>query len=121
MISLHPGAASARRNRRAKCPQDNDGQTLAQTVIGPVLAQPRAACRPIRQRHQGNLTMPPIPGTEALDYLLTSAGLDLTEAQKADLKSIHDGLAAMKARVRQPRGRMAEPAHIYGFTEADLT
>jgi hypothetical protein len=34
--------------------------------------------------------MPPILGTEALDYLLASAGLDLTEAQKADLKSIHE-------------------------------
>jgi hypothetical protein len=64
--------------------------------------------------------MPPILGTEALDFLLASAGLQLTEPQKADLKTIHDGLAAMKARVRQPRGRMAEPAHIYGFTEEDL-
>ena len=43
-----------------------------------------------------------------------------TPAQKADLKTIHDGLAAMKALVRQPRGRMAEPAHIYGFSEEDL-
>jgi hypothetical protein len=64
--------------------------------------------------------MPPILGTEALDFLLASAGLNLTDAQKADLKTIHDGLTAMKARVRQPRGRMAEPAHIYGFTEGDL-
>ena len=31
----------------------------------------------------------------ALDYLLQSAGLTLTEAEKADLLSIHDGLAAM--------------------------
>jgi hypothetical protein len=64
--------------------------------------------------------MVPTLGNEALDYLLASAGLDLTEAQKADLKSIHEGLAAMKARVRQPRGRMAELAHTYGFTEEDL-
>jgi hypothetical protein len=67
-----------------------------------------------------NLTMPPIPGAEALDYLLANAGLDLTEAQKADLRTTFDGLAAMKARVRQPRGRMAELAHSYGFTEEDL-
>jgi hypothetical protein len=65
--------------------------------------------------------MPPTLNSEALDYLLASAGLDLTEAQKADLKTIHDGLAAMKALIRQPRGRMAEPAHIYGFGEEDLT
>jgi hypothetical protein len=64
--------------------------------------------------------MPPILGNEALDFLLASAGLNLTDAQKADLKTIHDSLTAMKARVRQPRGRMAEPAHIYGFTEEDL-
>jgi hypothetical protein len=64
--------------------------------------------------------MPPILGSEALDYLVASAGLELTAAQKADLLSIHDGLAAMKARVRQPRGRMAELAHTFGFTEEDL-
>jgi hypothetical protein len=64
--------------------------------------------------------VPPILGTEALDYLLASAGLNLTESQKADLTSIHEALAAMKARVRQPRGRMAELAHTYGFTEEDL-
>jgi hypothetical protein len=64
--------------------------------------------------------MSPILGTEALDFLLASAGLDLTDAQKAELKSVHEGLAAMKARVRQPRGRMAELAHTYGFSEEDL-
>jgi hypothetical protein len=64
--------------------------------------------------------MPPTLQPEALDYLLASAGLNLTEAQKADLKTVHDSLAAMKARVRQPRGRMAEPAHTFRFTEEDL-
>ena len=57
----------------------------------------------------------------ALDHLLGTSGLTLTEAEKADLKMIHDGLAAMKARVRQKRGRMAELAHSYGFTPEDLT
>ncbi len=57
----------------------------------------------------------------ALEYLLQSAGLTLTEAQKADLKTIHDDLTAMKARVRQKRGSMAELAHTYGFTAEDLT
>lgn len=64
--------------------------------------------------------MPPKLGTEALDFPLASAGPNLTEAQKTDLKTVHEGLVAMKARVRQPRGRMAEPAHTYGFTEEDL-
>ena len=56
----------------------------------------------------------------ALDYLLARAGLDLTAEQKAELKTIHAGLAAMAERVRKPRGRMAEPAHCYGFAEEDL-
>jgi hypothetical protein len=65
--------------------------------------------------------MPLTLSNETLDYLLANAGLTLTDAQKADLKTIHDGLAAMKALVRQPRGRMAEPAHTYGFSAEDLT
>lgn len=64
--------------------------------------------------------MPPILGDEALDYLLASSGLTLTEAQKQELKTLQDGLAEMKARVRQPRGRMAELAHSFGFTAEDL-
>ena len=56
----------------------------------------------------------------ALDYLLARAGLDLTAEQKAELKTIHAGLAAMAERVRKPRGRMAEPALGYGFNEGDL-
>jgi hypothetical protein len=63
---------------------------------------------------------PPITD-ETLDYLLATAGLSLTDAQKADLKTIHDSLTAMKERVRQPRGRMAELAHTYGFTAEDLS
>jgi hypothetical protein len=65
--------------------------------------------------------MPPTLTDPALEYLLQSAGLTLTDAEKADLKTIHDGLAAMKARVRQKRGPMAELAHTYGFTPEDLT
>ena len=65
--------------------------------------------------------MPPTLTDPALDYLLQSAGLTLTDAEKADLLTIHDGLAAMKARVRQQRGPMAELAHSYGFTPEDLT
>jgi hypothetical protein len=56
----------------------------------------------------------------ALDYLLARAGLSLTEQQKAELKTVHAAFAAMAERVRKPRGRMAEPAHRYGFAEEDL-
>ena len=65
--------------------------------------------------------MKPTLTDPALEYLLGSAGLALTEAEKADLKSIHEGLTAMKARVRQKRGIMAELAHSYSFTAEDLT
>jgi len=57
---------------------------------------------------------------EALDFLLARAGLSLTAAQKAELKRVYAGIAAMAARVRQPRGHMAEPALTYGFAEEDL-
>ena len=56
----------------------------------------------------------------ALDYLLARAGLNLTEAQKTELKMVYLGIATMAERVRKPRGRMAEPAHAYGFVEEDL-
>lgn len=56
----------------------------------------------------------------ALDYLLAASGTTLTDAQKQDLMAVHEALTAMKARVRQPRGRMAEPAHIFGFMAEDL-
>ncbi len=57
---------------------------------------------------------------EALDFLLARAGLDLTDAEKAELKTVYAGIAQMAERVRQPRGRMAELAHVYNFTEEDL-
>ena len=64
--------------------------------------------------------MPADISDQALDSLLARAGLDLTDAQKAELKSVYAGIAAMAERVRKPRGIMAEPAHAYGFTEEDL-
>jgi hypothetical protein len=57
---------------------------------------------------------------EALEFLLARAGLNLTAEQKTELKTVHAGLAAMAERVRKPRGRMAEPALVYGFAEEDL-
>ena len=64
--------------------------------------------------------MQPEINDDALDYLLARAGLDLTAEQKAELKTVHTALAAMAERVRRPRGRMAEPAHGYGFAEEDV-
>jgi hypothetical protein len=64
--------------------------------------------------------MPADISDQALDFLLARAGLDLTPAQKAELKSVYAGIAAMAERVRRPRGIMAEPAHTYLFNEEDL-
>ena len=61
---------------------------------------------------------------EAFEFLIARAGLDLNNEQKAELKAelkgIYAGIAAMAERVRRPRGHMAEPAHVYDFTEEDL-
>jgi len=57
---------------------------------------------------------------QAFEFLLTRAGLVLSEAQKAELKAVYPELAALAERVRKPRGIMAEPAHGYGFAEEDL-
>ncbi len=64
--------------------------------------------------------MPAEISDEALDFLLRRAGLDLTAAQQAELKTVYGGIAQMAARVRQQRGRMAEPAHVYSFTADDI-
>jgi hypothetical protein len=57
---------------------------------------------------------------EAFEFLIARAGLHLDDEQKAELKGIYAGIAAMAERVRKPRGHMAEPAHVYDFTEEDL-
>ena len=64
--------------------------------------------------------MPAEIADATLDFLLARAGLDLTPAQKAELKTVYAGIAAMAERVRKPRGPMAEPALVYGFAEEDL-
>jgi hypothetical protein len=56
----------------------------------------------------------------AFEYLLARAGLTLTETEKAELKTVCDGIAGFAGRVRKPRGRMAEPALTYGFADEDL-
>jgi plasmid stabilization system protein ParE len=63
----------------------------------------------------------PIPiNDNAFEYLLARAGLSPTDAERAELTTVCDGIAAMAERVRKPRGRMAEPALTYGFAEEDL-
>jgi hypothetical protein len=57
---------------------------------------------------------------ESLEFLLARAGLDLTDEQKAELKTVYAGIVEMAERVRRPRGRTAEPAHIYNFADEDL-
>jgi hypothetical protein len=64
--------------------------------------------------------MPSNLNDAALEYLLARAGLSLSEEQQAELKNVSAAIAAMAERVRQPRGRVAEPAHTYGFAEEDL-
>ena len=64
--------------------------------------------------------MPAEIADAALEFLLARAGLDLTEAEKADLKRVYPGIVEMAQRVRKPRGRMAELAHVYNFTKGDL-
>jgi hypothetical protein len=66
------------------------------------------------------MPMPYEISDEALDLLLARSGLSLTDAQKADLKSVYNGIVAMAERVRKPRGRMAELAHVFNFAEEDL-
>jgi hypothetical protein len=48
----------------------------------------------------------------AFEFLLAQAGLHLSKEQKAELKEVYGGLAAMAERVRKPRGHMAEPALV---------
>ena len=64
--------------------------------------------------------MPAEIGDEAFEFQIARAGLQLTPEQKTELKSVYGGIAEMAQRVRQPRGRMAEPAHVYDFSEEDL-
>jgi hypothetical protein len=47
------------------------------------------------------------------DFLADRAGLTLTAAQKAELMGVYPLVAAFAERVRTPRGREAEPAHVF--------
>jgi hypothetical protein len=52
--------------------------------------------------------------------LMAQAGLTLTEEQTEDLRQAHKFVRAMADRVRTPRGREAEPAHIFVFPQETL-
>jgi hypothetical protein len=64
--------------------------------------------------------MPPELDEDALELLITRAGLSPTPEQMAGLKAAYPHIAAMAANVRKPRGRMAEPVLTYGFAEGDV-
>jgi len=51
----------------------------------------------------------------ACEFLLQRAGLDLSGAQKADLRGVYHHITAMAVRVRRPRGHKAEPAHCFSL------
>ena len=53
----------------------------------------------------------------AYEFLLQRAGLDLSGAQKADLRGVYHHITAMAERVRRPRGHKAEPAHCFSLEE----
>ena len=53
----------------------------------------------------------------AYEFLLQRAGLDLSGAQKADLRGVYHHITAMAALVRRPRGHKAEPAHCFSLEE----
>ena len=50
---------------------------------------------------------------EELAFLARRAGLALSEKQMTELLVVGRQIRTMAARVRQPRGRQAEPAHVF--------
>jgi hypothetical protein len=51
--------------------------------------------------------------SDQFDFLAARAGLSLTPEQKAEIMSTYPHYLAMVERNRKPRGRVAEPAHIF--------
>jgi hypothetical protein len=64
--------------------------------------------------------MPPELDEDALKLLIARSGLSPSAEQMAGLRAAWPHISEMAARVRKPRGRMAEPALTYGFAEEDL-
>jgi hypothetical protein len=94
--------------------------SFSSNTVGSKLIEPHRKPR-LRYDPQPKDGHMPIPINDAaFEYLLARAGLTLSDAEKAELRTVCDGIAAMAERVRKPRGRMAEPALTYGFAEEDL-
>ena len=53
------------------------------------------------------------PDRAGLEFLTRRAGLTLTEEQTGELLDVYAKVRAMAERLRQPRGREAEPAHVF--------
>ncbi len=51
--------------------------------------------------------------SEEFDFLAKRAGLTLSPEQKAEIMGAYPYIASMVERIRTPRGREAEPAHIF--------
>jgi hypothetical protein len=51
--------------------------------------------------------------SDQFDFLAARAGVTLTPAQKAEIMGTYHYVAAMVARNQKPRGREAEPAHVF--------
>jgi hypothetical protein len=51
--------------------------------------------------------------SEQFDFLAARAGLSLSPEQKAEIIGTYHYVAAMVARNSKPRGRAAEPAHVF--------
>jgi hypothetical protein len=47
------------------------------------------------------------------DFLAERAGLTLTAAQKTELIGVYSLITGFAERIRTPRGREAEPAHVF--------
>lgn len=53
--------------------------------------------------------------TSECAFMLHQAGLEVTEAQANDLHRDYSLVRPMAERVRRPRDREAEPAHLFTF------
>jgi hypothetical protein len=57
---------------------------------------------------------------ESFAVLLDRAGLTVPEAEAEELRAAYFYVKEMAARVRTPRGREAEPAHIFALPHPEV-